>query len=169
MNRSYFGRILAPCLAILLTLALVSPAFAASPEIEHFRFSGTDLHVLDCGTFFINFEFDFKVSVTTFFDQAGAPVQFKEQIVFNGQFTNETTGQALLERDRNTLFADLQSGIVNIVGVPFRLFIPGAGIVLRDAGKIIFDPATGEVLFDAGPNPYLSEPEIDALICTAVA
>jgi hypothetical protein len=169
MNLSHCRHILAACLAILLTLAQVPPALAASPEIEHFRISGTDFHVIDCGTFFINFEFDFKVSVTTFLDQAGTPVKFKEQLVFNGQFTNETTGQTLLERDSNTLFQDLQSSLVTIVGLPFRLFIPGAGIVLRDAGKIVFDPATGEVLFDAGPNPYLSEPEIDALICSAVA
>jgi hypothetical protein len=169
MNPSHCRRILAACLAILLALAQVSPAFAASPEIEHFRISGTDLHIIDCGTFFVNFEFDFKVSVTTFFNQAGTPVKFKEQLILNGQFTNETTGQTLLERDRNTLFQDLQSDIVTIVGLPFRLFIPGAGIVLRDAGKFVFDPTTGEVLFDAGPNPYLSEPEIDALICSAVA
>jgi hypothetical protein len=169
MNPARCRRILAACLAILLTLALVTPAFADSPEIEHFRISGTDFHVIDCGTFFINFEFDFIVSVTTLFDQAGTPVKFKEQLVFNGQFTNETTNRTLLERDRNTLSQDLQNGIVTIVGLPFRLFIPGAGIVLRDAGKFVFDPATGEVLFDAGPNPYLSEPEIDALICSAVA
>jgi len=169
MNPPHCRRILAACFVILLTLALVPPAFAAAPEIEHFRHSGTDFHVLDCGTFFVNFEFDFKVSVTTFFDKAGTPVKYKEQLVFNGQFTNETTGRTLLERDRNTLSQDLQSGIVTIVGLPFRLFIPGAGIVLRDAGKFVFDPATGEVLFDAGPNPYLSEPEIDALICSAVA
>jgi hypothetical protein len=168
MNPSHCRRILATCLAILLALALVPPAFAAAPEIEHFRISGTDLHVIDCGAFFINFEFDFKVSVTTFFDQAGTPVKYKEQLVFNGQFTNEATGQTLLERDRNTLFQDLQSGIVNIVGLPFRLFIPGAGIVVRDAGKFVFDPETGEVLFEAGPNPDLSEPEIDALICSAM-
>ena len=171
MNPSHCGRILAACLAALLTLASVSPAFAASPEIEHFRVSGTDLHVIDCGTFFVNFEFDFMVSVTTFFDQAGTPIQFKEQLVFNGQFTNETTGRTLLERDRNTLFVDLQSGTPTVVGLPFKLFIPGAGIVIRDVGKVVLDPATGEVLFQGGPHPsfYLSEPEIEALICSAVA
>ena len=107
MNLLHCRRILAACIAILLTLAQVPPAFAASPEIEHFRISGTDLHVLDCGTFFINLEFDFKVSVTTFFDKTGTPFKFKEQLVFNGQFTNESTGQTLLEQDRNTLFQDL--------------------------------------------------------------
>ena len=41
---------------------------------------------------------------------------------------------------------------VSVIGTIFRITIPGLGIVKQDTGIITFDPATGEVLFEAGPH-----------------
>lgn len=41
---------------------------------------------------------------------------------------------------------------IDTTGSIFRITMPGQGIVAQDTGKILFDPVTGEKLFEAGPH-----------------
>jgi hypothetical protein len=42
------------------------------------------------------------------------------------------------------------------VGMRFRVAFPGLGVVLLDAGRIVFD-ADGNVVFEAGPHQVFNE------------
>lgn len=48
----------------------------------------------------------------------------------------------------------------------FHVNVPGAGIVLIDAGRVVFDEATGEVIVVSGPHQAL-EGDFSA-ICAAL-
>jgi hypothetical protein len=156
---------------VALFLATNASAWAAQPEIVRFQAQGVDPHLVNCGTFFINGQFAEQGSVTTFVDDAGNPVRLKVQVVFNGQLTNETTGQTLRDAPRYTVFVDVQTGTVTYVGLPVHWTIPGVGNIILDAGRIVFDPTTGEVVFEAGPHPvfHLTGEETQALLCAALA
>ncbi len=158
-------------LVIVLALATSASAAAAQPDIFRFQHHGGDPHLVDCGTFFINGQFEEHGSVTTFFDDAGHPVRLKIHVVFNGQLTNETTGKTLRDAPRYTVFVDVQTGTATVVGLPVHWTIPGGGRIMLDAGNITFDPTTGEIMFEAGPHPllYLTEAEIETLLCSALA
>ena len=171
MNRARLFSVLSICVVAFLTFVPVFPVLAASPEVIHFRDSGEDFHVFDCGTFFVNGASEEKGEITTYFNQAGVPIKLKVHMVFNGQLTNETTGKALRDWDRYTVSVDLQSSSITYAGLPARFFIPGAGVIIRDAGKIVFDPATNAVQFQAGPHPffYITDQEFVTLICSALA
>jgi hypothetical protein len=43
------------------------------------------------------------------------------------------------------------------MGLRFRAVFPGVGAVLLDAGRVVFDLATGEVLFEGGPHQVVHE------------
>ncbi len=47
-------------------------------------------------------------------------------------------------------------GSVTFVGLPIKVSVAG-GTVILDAGKIVFNPETGEVLFEGGPHPTYYE------------
>ena len=55
---------------------------------------------------------------------------------------------------KNTLTFDEDGNLLTIdtTGSIFRITLPGQGIVAQDTGKILFDPVTGEKLFEAGPH-----------------
>ena len=42
------------------------------------------------------------------------------------------------------------------MGLRFRVAFPGLGVVLLDAGRIVFD-ADGNVVFEAGPHQIVNE------------
>ncbi|MDP9310401.1 MAG: hypothetical protein M3Q08_11415 [Pseudomonadota bacterium] len=171
MHSVQFTRFLVGAILAVFTLVPAMPTRAAAPHIERFYNEGADLHLLDCGTFFVNGQFREAVTVTTFLDEAGTPVQLKVHVMFDGQLTNEATGTTLRDTSRETRFIDVHTGVENVVGLPWQWVIPEVGRVLLDAGNIVFDPGTGEVLFEAGRHPrfYMTDSEIDALICSALA
>ena len=43
---------------------------------------------------------------------------------------------------------------VSTVGLTARVTIPGEGLVAIDTGRIVFDRATGQTIFDRGPSDY---------------
>lgn len=99
---------------------------------------------------------------------------------FTGSFTNPSTGQTLGWTSHATVIhvlaipGDLGSGRTSSAGNSIRVFEPDGGTVLIDAGRLVFDAATGEVIASAGPHhfdDYFVEGDLDALqpICDALA
>jgi hypothetical protein len=41
---------------------------------------------------------------------------------------------------------------VRIIGLNVAIVAPGWGVILLDAGRIVIDPVTGEIVFEAGPH-----------------
>lgn len=150
-----------------LTLASVTTVLAAKPTVETFHNEGSFV-AADCGSFLALEDFVEDIRVTTFFDKAGEPVKVAVHVNFNGILTNSVTGKTLRDPGHFTIFEDLQQGTVTYVGLVFGITVPGEGIAVLDAGKVVFLGADVEenVIFEAGPHQFLHEGE--ALICAAL-
>lgn len=150
--------------SISLVLTSVTPVFAAPPDVQTFHDEGS-FATVDCGDFLALQDFVVDGTVTTFFDQAGNPVRVQVHVHYDGTLTNSETGLTLRDPSRLTITVDLQDGSVTETGLFYGITVPGEGIAVLDAGRIVFD-ADGNVLFVGGPHQFLEGGE--ALICAAL-
>ena len=137
-----------------LLVGLASPAEAVPPLSGEFA---TDAQFVDdgasaaCG-------FDVTVSITgtgsytVLLDHAGNPV--RAIVHENSTGTMSANGISLREADHNTQFFDFQTGTTSQVGIVFREFLPGYGVVIMDRGRLTA-AADGTLTFEAGPHPAL--------------
>ena len=162
------ARRLALCASLVagLTLALVASAGAAPPE----KVVIEDIHIVQvddtsCDIPFLEM-FDGRVTRTTFFDEEGNPTRVTFHLPFHGTLTNETTGESVSADQVLQLTVDFEAGTESFAGLRFRVAFAGLGVVLLDAGKIVFD-ADGDVVFEAGLLQVFNEDFTE--FCTAFA
>ena len=149
-----FGRLL-PSIALVRVLAVVgwAPAAQAQTPPEHGRFS---FPFEEIDPFLCPFPLQVSGQVsghfTDFFDDAG---NLTRVIVhFAGTAILSANGISLSGSNRTNLFLLFdESG--NVIGKPqtglnSKIKLPDGGVVGLDVGRIVFDPTTGEVLFQAG-------------------
>jgi hypothetical protein len=144
-------RSLALLFATALALVVAASASAMKPSVETGPMAGfTDTSL--CG-FPIDVSFSGSVRTTTYFSQDGVPTR---QLQIFGHFvvtftTSEaslTTGgpaPTILTFDAN---GDLET--VVIVGLNAAITIPGQGVVLLDAGRVVLFDATGQLKPESG-------------------
>ena len=162
-NRKLYSPVIA-LVAVLLSLMPVGTVYAAPPDVQTFHDEGS-FATVDCGDFLALQDFVEDSTVTTFFDQAGNPVRAQVHVHYDGTFTNSVTGLTLRDPARLPITVDLQDGSVAETGLFYGITVPGEGIAVLDAGRIVFD-ADGNVLFVGGPHQFLEGGE--ALICAAL-
>lgn len=142
--------------AALVALVLTPGAGAVPPE----KVVIEDLHIEQVDSTSCDFPFlevfDGRVTITTFFDDEGNPTRLTFHLPFHGTLTNEATGESVSADQVLQLTVDLVEGTESDVGLRFRVTFPGLGVVLLDAGKIVFD-ADGNVVFEAGPHQVVNE------------
>ena len=134
-------------LLISLTLMPVTAAFAMEPTFETFHDEGT--WTVDCNSFVASGPYQQDGRVATFYDRAGNPIRDSVFIKFTGTLTNPLNGKTITDTDSFTVVFDLQEGTVTGVGLTFHTQIPGHGIAVLDAGRIVIDE-NGNVIFEAG-------------------
>jgi hypothetical protein len=104
--------------------------------------------------------------------------QFREYIV--GSFANPSSGVTVgfVTHATNihvlSVPGDLASGVSSGSGLPFRITASDGGTVLIDAGHLVSDAATGEILESHGPHhfdDYFVHGDVEALqpLCDALA
>jgi hypothetical protein len=144
-----------PALALVLLvlpLAFAAPALAARPTTEVTTVvNRTTVNTDLCG-FAITFVEGGTFKETTFYDGAGNPVKsiltnFKERYTE----TATANGKTLRTNYPTVFITSFPSGSTVQVGLRASYAVPGAGLVLLDAGRIIFDPS-GDVVFEAGTH-----------------
>jgi hypothetical protein len=102
---------------------------------------------------------------------------FREDL--SGTFTNPATGKSADWVAHNTVIhnlatpGDIASGTLRVTGQQARVSVAGGGTILMDAGRIVGDEATGEILSSSGPHhfdDYFVRGDADALqaICDAL-
>ena len=115
-----------------------------------------------------------------FYDRAGLLLQRHFREAFTGSLTNPDTGLRVDFVAHDTVIHDLgvpgdvATGTTSITGQPGRFFLPGGATVLVDAGQVILDESTGEILSSHGPHhfdDYFARGDSHALdpICDAVS
>ena len=143
-------------------LAMASSAAAYPPTSEELPTATGDDLLVECGTFDIRDDFVLEGTATTFYDSNGEPVRIRFHFTAVDRFYNSDTGKEYTATTANTIdFVDLQSGQLDAMGLEYHLTVPGVGVVILDAGKLIFD-AQGNVVFESGQHQILgSETDTD--------
>jgi hypothetical protein len=135
-------------MAVMLTLA--GSASAATPERETSHAEGT-AQITHCGDFSVLYDWVADLRILTYFDSAGNPDYVRVHAIFHNfvySTENPEEGFAAIE-SRNNLF---DFPIVATSGLRFRLTVPGEGVVLLSAGRVVVED-DAEVVFQAGPRP----------------
>jgi hypothetical protein len=148
----------------LLSLLPVSTAFAASPDTFTFHNEGSFL--IDCGSFQINEAYFQDGKVTDFFDNADNPIQELVKVDENRILTNLATGYTVNSPGHFSFTIDVQTGVAQERGLVDRINVPGKGVVVIDAGKIIVD-MDGNLTFVAGPHQHFTGG--DDVLCAALS
>ena len=146
--------------AFLLVLLQVTAAQAATPG--HFNFTET-ISITDTTScsFPITVSGQVRIAGTAFFDAQG---NFQNAIIDNNSVgTDSANGITLTETDHFVDFIN-SAGYDKEVGTPIH--IQDGGIVIRDAGYILFNP-DGSVAFIRGPHPQLEGDT--AAVCAALS
>lgn len=126
------------------------------------------------------FSQDRSVVGKRFYDADGNLVQrhFREDL--SGTLSNPANDGVLDWIAQDTVLhnlavpGDLATGTTAITGTPMRVFHPGGGTVLVDAGRVAIDAATEEIVSSHGPHhfdDYFARGDGDALdaICAALS
>jgi hypothetical protein len=94
------------------------------------------------------------------YDADGNLVQRHFREYMDGTFTNPDTGRSLPWTQHDTIVhnlsvpGDVDSGTIRFTGLITRAWLPGGGSVLLDAGTILEDFATAELIHEGGPHPF---------------
>lgn len=153
------ARRLAVGIVVFVVVAALGAAPAAAAQPTRTQIIFDDLTILDmtCG-FLIVEVFDGSVTTTTFFDAEGNAVRTQVNAFFQGTLTNPDTGETIRGQQELVIFRDFaQPAERTWAGLRFRAVFPGAGALLLDAGRLVFDVTTGEVSFEAGPHQVFHE------------
>lgn len=140
---------------LFLTILALSPfttVYAAGPTVE--KFHNEDTFVVDCGTYFLEGNFVEDVRVTTFSDRTGTPIRAEIHFNYSGTLTNLSTGHTFRDPGHYKVVQDLRNGNQSAIGMVFAITVPGEGVSVLDAGKVVFD-ADFNIIFEAGPHQFL--------------
>jgi hypothetical protein len=150
---------------LLVLFVIASPAAAVKPQpfFEEFEDSFTDTE--SC-SFPVEVRFVGTIRGLEFFDREGNLVRVQAHGKDVGTATNPANGKTASGVDNWLDVFDVESGEFATLGLFFHLNVPGAGVVLLDAGHIRFD-ADGNVVHLAGPHQVF-EGDFAAL-CAALA
>jgi hypothetical protein len=157
----------------LLMLALAASfgatAVAAQPRPpyqERFDFSYEAEPVASCGDFVMLADGAGTTHLTTYFERDGVPARVTLHGVYDGLLTNPLNGKTLADAPSVPFITiDLASGVRTNIGTYWNVTVPGEGVIVIEAGRLVFDGA-GPPVFIAGP--HLPPPATIAILCDAL-
>lgn len=146
-------------LALILVFTVFSPALAKKPSIERYEFPNS--FPIDCDDFTALFEEDVKLTIKTFYDKNGVATHQKEHWNIIGTVTNSETGTVLRNHAAFNITFDLpDDGSRSESGIYWHLSMPGKGVVVIYAGRLISEPG-GEITIENG----VMKPDTEDFIC----
>ena len=130
---------------LIAATALVAPARAQRP-VTHVE-TAERTFTVECAQGFQLVEHYEVTETIRRFDDGGQHTHGR----VTAQFTNATTAESL--RSTSSFLIVFEPGEqVSFVGVTFRLTAPGHGALAVDAGRLVFDWHSGDVIFERGPS-----------------
>lgn len=150
----------------VVLLAMAMPTLAVSTSHLHLQGEGGDLWVcdsngngaVDAEDIHLKGEFWFNVNEFTDFDEAGNVLAITWATSFHGIVTNLNTGE-VVTRDRfeGRDSVDFTTLTYSQSGATHHFFRPGEGTLYHDAGRIVIDLVTGEVIEESGPHTLTAQ------------
>lgn len=168
MNAKVYRHLFLFSITILLTLALVTPAFADKPEFITIAVDDT-FPAAECDGFTVLEHVEGTIKVSTHFDKNGNVVMDIARFRLRHTLSNSETGASLFSPDAGIDKVTIKpdgSGTAATIGVIARIVVPGEGLVFANIGRIVFDLNTGEVLSVAGPHDDFAN--LPAILCSAL-
>jgi hypothetical protein len=161
------GFVVATALALVAAIAAAPTVHARAPEVSSSEFEDIGV-AASCQGYNVVGHYTVSLKFTTYFNAQGDPIRLMFQGRAKGTLTNSVTGYSVKDAPsiRNG-FIDLVTGRQTFVGVDFHITVPGSGVVVLQAGRIVFDGA-GPPTFIAGPHLGPPEAQTSAL-CAALA
>ncbi|MEO6512560.1 MAG: hypothetical protein ABIO16_16295 [Nocardioides sp.] len=115
-----------------------------------------------------------------FYDVGGNLLQRHFRETIDGTFTNPDTGRIVLWTQHDTIINDLavagdtSTGSERVSGLQTRAWLPGGGTVVTDAGQVLVDVSTDEVVSISAHHPFddyfrLGDATALAPLCAALA
>lgn len=149
---------------ISLMAALAVTATAAALEPTHETLNVTTITPVPCasGVTLIG-DFDVTREITTFYDADGTAVRQLWVASFEGTTTNPQTGASLPNRGVRIFHRDLVTGELFTTGTNVVTKLPGGGVAIGGAGRLVFDSA-GRLVEHNGPESS----EERAQLCAAL-
>lgn len=157
--------------AIAASIAVgVATAAAASPRVEHYRFTGTPTSTVydPCGAVE-------TVTVSergsVHYDDQGDWLRTRSHFFYDSQVTGPSGSISL---DAHQSLRITPAGILTLTGQGANVRAPGAGLLYQDVGRLVVDTTTpfpGETLFASAKAVSFEafDPErLAAAICAAV-
>jgi hypothetical protein len=146
MNRT---ALLVSLSSLVLMLALPGTAAADQPSVSTvpISFARMDAALSQACGFPVSITADGERRITTFEDG---------RVVTHRQVTNTWSANGKTVTNYQTVTFIDEAGVRTVVGNLFSIHIPGQGLIVQNMGRVVFDLATGEVLFEAGPHEPIS-------------
>ena len=135
--------------AAAVVLTLVSSATASAPTSVSESFHRSIPNFISCPGFAVRGEFDVSRTVTTFYDETGAPVRQVTHVHFTGTLTSSLSGKAIDDAGNQIVSTDLTDGTSAVIGRVRVVTIPGEGEIFAQVGRLVRDGA-GNLIFSAG-------------------
>jgi hypothetical protein len=143
-------------LALVLALAVATPATAENPEHSY---GGTEVTVpapfgVACEGFIVLVTFKSEYNIVSFYDDAGRLVKEIRHVTFTGTLYNSTdlSKSVPYEGDFTRTF-DAVENTVTFTGLHFRVHVPGEGVLALLVGRELLDLMSGQqVFFDGNHN-----------------
>ena len=147
-------------LATVVAWSVTNIAWAGKPEKGSFSISEPDFPVVDCGGFQVLSDYTVEVFFFLDLDDDGNPVSARAhgKYVSDVWYNSENpeirieVGPGAVQNERYDFLGDPPT--VAIAGLTSKVTLPGYGLVFLDAGHIIFDLDTDEILFKRGPSDF---------------
>jgi hypothetical protein len=143
-------RTLVPMCAVLVAAALALPALGAAPQRDQISQNQVVQGPTSCGL--LRWEIHLTGDRFRFFDQDGQLVRVQVHISEDNTITNLDTGETYREGPDNfvqtTLFTD-DGPLIVATGLAANV----QGAQLKDVGRVVINPLTGEIVFSAGQHP----------------
>jgi hypothetical protein len=152
MPTTRFRALFLPLLTLLLAVAPLSVASASPPDFTTIAVDFT-FPIAGC-EFAVQAQLTSTVIVSTWVDQDGEFRMGRERYLNDAQFvyTNLENGISLTSKTFGpNIFRPNPDGSLTVYISGLFSLVPGqGGPVIIDVGRIVVDPATGQILFSAG-------------------
>jgi hypothetical protein len=143
-------RVIVLTAAVLMSAAVALPALAAAPQRDQVAQNQIVQGPTSCGL--LRWEIHLTGDRFRFFDSDGQLVRVQVHITEENTITNLDTGETYREGPDNfmqtTLFPD-DGPLIVATGLAANV----QGAQLKDVGRVVINPLTGEIVFSAGQHP----------------
>ena len=127
--------------------------------IGPFRVLGENIG--SCGDFDILNDYTISLSIYSYLDSDGSP----NRVRYKGHYTDNIYANSAqpsywlagAPSNTETVWVRFEEGAltsVQMVGIPFKVTVPGHGVIFIEAGRLLYDGPTGQLIFQAGKHQF---------------